>query len=477
MNSPQTQPLIIQGGMGAGVSNWRLARSVSQLGQLGVVSGTALDVILARRLQSGDSDGDTRRAMSRFPIPGVAQRVLELYFVPGGKPARQPFKPIPFPALHPGRALVELTVLANFVEVFLAKAGHSGIVGINYLEKIQLPTLPSLFGAMLAGVDYVLVGAGIPMAIPGILDQLARGEAVRLRCDVEGSASEDEFVSLFDPVAFCGTVTPALKRPRFLAIIASNVLASALARKASGQVNGFVVEGPTAGGHNAPPRGSMQRNERGEPVYGPRDAPDLEKIRGLGLPFWLAGSQATPARLAAALQAGAAGIQVGTAFAFSEESGIAAGLKEQVLRSSLAGSLNVFTDPLASPTGFPFKIAHIESTLSEPEVYAARKRVCDLGYLRQSYRKADGTMGYRCAGEPEDDYVSKGGDRADTLGRKCVCNGLLSTIGLGQVRADDRLEPALVTAGDDVRNLAAFLPAGRSTYTAADVIRYLLGEG
>ena len=35
-------PLIIQGGMGAGVSNWRLARAVSEQGQLGVVSGIAL---------------------------------------------------------------------------------------------------------------------------------------------------------------------------------------------------------------------------------------------------------------------------------------------------------------------------------------------------------------------------------------------------------------------------------------------------
>src|SRR5690606_1862544 len=61
-------PLIIQGGMGAGISNWRLARAVSQTGQLGVVSGTALDVILARRLQEGDPAGEFRHALSRFPI-------------------------------------------------------------------------------------------------------------------------------------------------------------------------------------------------------------------------------------------------------------------------------------------------------------------------------------------------------------------------------------------------------------------------
>jgi len=38
-------PTIIQGGMGAGVSGWRLAKAVAQCGQLGVVSGTALEMI------------------------------------------------------------------------------------------------------------------------------------------------------------------------------------------------------------------------------------------------------------------------------------------------------------------------------------------------------------------------------------------------------------------------------------------------
>ncbi|MCF7916086.1 MAG: nitronate monooxygenase, partial [Spirochaetaceae bacterium] len=46
-------PRIIQGGMGAGVSNWRLARSVAEQGGLGVVSSVALDVIMVRRLQQG----------------------------------------------------------------------------------------------------------------------------------------------------------------------------------------------------------------------------------------------------------------------------------------------------------------------------------------------------------------------------------------------------------------------------------------
>ena len=57
---------------------------------------------------------------------------------------------------------------------------------------------------------------------------------------------------------------------------------------------------------------------KGEPLYGERDVADLEKIKALGLPFWLAGGHGKPGHLAAALQQGAAGIQVGTALAFCD---------------------------------------------------------------------------------------------------------------------------------------------------------------
>ncbi len=462
--------------MGVAVSGWTLARTVSRLGQLGVVSGTGLAIILARNLQLGDPGGQLRHALNRFPIPAVAARVLAQYFVPGGKNPGTPFKPAPMPTLRPGAALVELTVVANFVEVFLAKDGHDGLVGINFLEKIQLPTLPSLYGAMLANVDYVLMGAGIPRAIPGALDRLAAGEPAQLKIDVAGALPGEEFLSTFDSRAFCNGPLPVVKRPQFLGIVASVTLAMTLARKASGHVDGFVVEGDTAGGHNAPPRGTLQLNAIGEPVYGERDVVDLEKIRELGRPFWLAGSFGRPGRLADALRLGAAGIQVGTAFAFCNESGLRPELKQQALQMSRAGKARVFTDPIASPTGFPFKVVQMEGTLSHADQYAARTRICDLGYLRHLYRKPDGTPGYRCPAEPVDDFIKKGGTAADAQGRKCLCNGLVANVGLAQVRSEQEQELALMTAGDDVANIAQFLQPGCDSYTAADVIRRLLNE-
>ncbi len=50
-------PTIIQGGMGIAVSSAALAKEVSRAGHLGVISGTAIDSVVARRLQDGDIDG------------------------------------------------------------------------------------------------------------------------------------------------------------------------------------------------------------------------------------------------------------------------------------------------------------------------------------------------------------------------------------------------------------------------------------
>ena len=470
----QTLPIIIQGGMGAGVSDWRLANAVSSHGELGVVSGTALDVILARRLQAGDPGGHMRWALDRFPVPAIAERIWQRYFVPGGKGADRPFVPLPLHEMILPRALAELCIVANFVEVSLARRGHDHPVGINYLEKIQLPHLPSLYGAMLAGVGYVLMGAGIPVRIPGVLDRLSRHEPVSYPITVTGADEADDTDVTFVPADFIDVDRTPLTRPSFLAIVSSHVLAAALLKRSNGVVDGFVVEGPTAGGHNAPPRGKLQLNEAGEPVYGDRDVVDLEKMRLLGQPFWLAGGYGDARQLEAARRCGAAGVQVGTAFAFCEESGLRADYKQALLAQVRAGTVAVFTDPLASPTSFPFKVAPLAGTIAERSVYEARTRVCDLGYLREAYRREDGAVGYRCAAEPVSVYVSKGGRIEDTIGRKCICNALVATVGLGQVRGRT-LEPGIVTSGDDLADLTKFMPPGTTRYSAVDVIAHLLG--
>lgn len=458
--------------MGVAVSDWRLANTVARNGQLGVVSGTALDSVLVRRLQLGDPCGAIRRALSKFPWPDMAQRSLDTFLVPGGKSADESFKLAPLSRMRLRASLVELMVVANFVEVFLAKEGHSGPVGINYLEKIQLPNVPSILGAMLAGVEVVLIGAGIPMAIPGVLDSLSRWETVELSLGVEQNPDRHSYIQRFDPREYFTGELPELARPNFLAIIASDTLAKTMVKRASGYVNGFVVEHHSAGGHNAPPRRVRGADPDAPPQYGERDIPDLEVIADIGRPFWLAGSKASPEKLAEARAAGAHGIQVGTAFAFSRESGILPEIKHRVLREQQAGTLNIRTDFNSSPTGFPFKVVELDDTVSDEETYAARERICDMGYLRRLYAKGESNVGYRCPSEPERNFLAKGGTMESTIGRRCLCNGLLATVGLGQTR-DGVSEPPIVTSGDDWAFLPHVTRGDDIDYGAADVIEYL----
>jgi nitronate monooxygenase len=475
-------PAIIQGGMGAGVSSWRLAQAVSKLGQLGVVSGTALDSILARRLQDGDPGGHMRRGLDHFPIPEIAERIWRTYYIPGGKAERAPYKSLPSHSKDASRELQELCVTANFVEVFLAREGHDHPVGINYLEKVQLPHLPSIYGAMLAGVGYILMGAGVPLKIPGVLDRFANHEPATYLLQVTGAQEDDDRTMVFAPKELftpkdgrdLAPLPRPLSRPKFLAIIASNTLATTMLKKADGAVDGFVIEGWTAGGHNAPPRGKLQLDAAGEAIYGERDQVDLEKIRALGVPFWLAGGYGWPEKLAEALAAGAAGVQVGTAFAFCEESGLRDDYKQALVAKAVSGEARVFTDSVASPTNFPFKVAQLEGTVSEPESYAARPRICDLGYLREAYRTPEGAIDYRCSAEPVTVYVSKGGKAENTVGRKCLCNALMANIGHPQARNGKFVEDGMVTSGNDLVGIKRFLPPGASTYTAADVVRNLM---
>jgi len=463
---------IIQGGMGVAISGWRLARAVSAAGQLGVVSGTGIGTVMAARLAGGDPGGHMRRALEGFPDQEAVRRVLGRY-APGRTPPRRP----PLWSPEPSPELVELTVLAAFAEVRLAREGHANPVGINLLEKIQMPTMATLYGAMLGGAGVVIMGAGIPYQIPGILDGLAAHRAVSYRLDLHGAAPDEGLLMGFDPAAAFPKMagrTGELSRPLFLPIVSSTVLAKALLRRAAGGIDGFVVEAPTAGGHNAPPRGPLRLDRRGEPVYGPKDVVKPEGMAALGLPFWLAGGEDTPERLSRALDLGAAGVQVGTAFAYCEESGMDPELKRRTLDAVRHGCVAVRTDPVGSPTGYPFKVVQLPGTLSTAAVYRARPRRCDLGMLRSPVRREDGAVVLRCPAEPVDRFVAKGGRPEAAEGTVCLCNGLLATAGYPNRRAGGFVEPPIVTSGDGLPFIGRFLHGGRLTYSAADVLAHLL---
>lgn len=466
-------PNIIQGGMGIGVSSWRLARRVAQLGEIGVVSGTSIDTVAVRELQEGDPY-NRRAALHAYPDEEIVEYLLDRFYIEGGKAEDAPYRLLPIHRFKPKVRSQRILSAATFSEVYLAKQDHEGLIGLNLLGKLKRYTLACLYGAMLAGVDMVFIGAGIPTEEARQIPKLAAGQPARLRLDVDTSqAPEDVDGPFYYELAPADLLPdpPQLDPPDFYPIVSSDLLARILDKKVpDGLISGWIIEGPVAGGHNAPPR-NKKTDEEGHPIYDERDIVDLDRVAALGYPFYLAGGYGTPAKLREALDRGAAGIQVGSLFSLADESGYPAETKRRLIRALHTGSAAIRTDGRVSPTGFPFKVIELEGTLAEQVVYEERTRICDLGYLRTPYVDEKGRLQGRCPGEPVDDYVRKGGSPADTEGRGCLCNALTANIGLEQ-RQKWGAEQPLFTGGDAL----VALPLGTADdphYTAEDVINFL----
>jgi NAD(P)H-dependent flavin oxidoreductase YrpB (nitropropane dioxygenase family) len=505
---------LIQGGMGVYVSNWRLAKAVAMEKPgltAGTVSGTGLDVIYVRLLQLGDPGGHIRRALKAFDKlfgTTIGEKIYDRYFIPGGKPPSARYKNTPRQVLHaqdgsdafpiPAQPaapvvltmsddIIELLIATGFSEVWLAKEGHAGNIFINFLNKIELPLIYTMYGAMLAGVDGIVVGAGNPDGLPAVCSKLACHETVTHDLPVLYRESGETFTIPFDPrkVAEGKLAQNPLKRPAFLAIVSLETLVKALAQSTSEAPDGFIIEHHTAGGHNAGPQGPLVKDSKGQPQYGPQDEPDLGAIRAVGLPFWLAGGYGNHEGLQRALTAGATGIQAGSVFALSEESGMKSTYRTAILNELKKGTeeAELVMTTLVSPTGFPFKVVQLPGTLADEKVFASRRRVCDLGLLQQqglSKPAADGTrrLFQRCPAAPVSGFISKRGLERNTEDRRCLCNGLLSCVGLGQVgNQKDELEeePAIVTLGNHLDGIKRLSHNGQTPYWVRDVVTDILG--
>jgi NAD(P)H-dependent flavin oxidoreductase YrpB (nitropropane dioxygenase family) len=478
---------LIQAGMGVGVSSWKLANKTARhKGVLGTVSGIAAEDILTRTLQQGDPGGHFRRALSAFPYPEIGEWIVERYYVEGGIPPGQKYKAHSVFDLKPSKKLQQLMVAGEFALVWLAKEGHEGLISVNYLEKIQIPHIWYILGAMLAKVDVVTMGAGIITQVPVVLDALAGGSNPVYKVDVESfdgveaEGNEAKVVEItFNPEELLGGRLPQLVRPELLAIVSGDFLARVLIKKCPGGIQGFVIENPSAGGHNAPPRGRDKKfDELGQPVYaeevGGKDYADLAKFRefheNLSIPFFLAGSYGSPEGYQKARLAGANGVQVGSAFALSDDSGFLPHLRSEARRLGFLGKLVVLRDANASPTGYPFNVAQMEGTLSDKKVFHERQRICSICALRVVFQH-EGKLGYRCASEPIHNYLEKGGKLAKAELAVCLCNALLAAIGLGNPG-----EMPIMTMGQTLDFLPRLMKNEHDSYTADNVIAYILQE-
>jgi len=502
---------LIQGGMGVYVSNWRLAKAVAMEKSgitAGTVSGTGLDWVYVRLMQLGDPGGHVRRAFKAFDDTfetGIGKKILDRYFLEGGKvPGSQFTNPpqqlvraldgsdiIPLPSkpdepvtLTLDKENIELLIATGFAEVWLAKEGHNGNIFINFLKKVELPLVYTMYGAMLANVDGVIIGAGNPDGLPAICSQLVNHEKVRIDIQVLYREPGEDFYVPFDPRQVADgkfTIKP-LHRPAILAIASLQGLVQTLAESQSEPPDGFIIEHHTAGGHNAGPQGPLKVDELNQPIYSNFDEPDINAIRQIGLPFWLAGGYGSYEKIQKALSLGATGVQAGSVFALAEESGMKPAYRTAILNEIKKGTDDeaLIRTTLFSPTGFPFKVVQLDGTLSDDSVYESRSRLCDIGLLQQRGLSKPDENGkrklfHRCSAAPVESFMKKRGLLQNTQSRRCLCNGLLSTVGLGQVKNQIE-EPAIVTLGNHLDSIRRLSHQGQYPYWVRDVVNDLLGD-
>lgn len=444
-------PQLIQAGMGAHISCGQLANETARLGALGVVSGIGLRHIIIEEIKAGDALA--LELAESFPLRRYVDELLA--YAPGGSKYKRPV-PMDVPDEAKGALPKRLSAICAYIEVMRAKRGHRGVVGINVMWKCALTALPTIYGAMLAGVDALLCGAGVPMELPDIVRRIRAGEDLVYQ-PLTGTGTHVRMNIAEDRPAELLADKPL---PKMMPILSNFAFCKRILDTWAQKYNGakpdaFILEHHAAGGHNAPPRDRVSFGEQDDiETY-------FERVRALGRPVYVAGAfpnGGSRGDFLSWLERGAHGLQVGSRFALCAESGLEPSLRTRMIELNAKDELEVVTDNRVSPTGYPFKFVRLEGTLSDQDVYQARQRICNLGSLLQSHfeTQEDGTVKetYVCPAMPPEQYVRRGGDIADTPNRVCLCNAMLANTGYGPPE-----ERPLVTLGESGRHVKELLTA------------------
>lgn len=431
-------PRLIQAGMGVRISSSKLARETSRLGAVGVVSSVGLRHVIIEEIRSGDREAI--ELAGTFPIARYIDDLLA--FAPGGK-KHTAAVPLDHPDPSKGELPKRLSAIAAYVEVLRSRSGHDGMVGINVMWKCSLTVLPSLYGAMLAGVDMLLCGAGVPMELPDIVSRIQNGQDLEY-LPLHGTDTNTQLSISGDRTLAQSNLS---KSPMLVPILSNFAFPKRILDVWSREYGGvkpfaFVLENHAAGGHNAPPRDKESYGERDDiTAY-------FEKVRDLGTPVYVAGAGSTREEYLAWREKGAYGLQVGSRFALCAESGLRDDLRNAVIAGNAQAETDVLTSSRLSSTGYPFKYVPLAGTLAEQPIYDSRRRICNKGYLLHSHVETDddGSVkeSYVCPAMPAAQYVRLGGEAEETVARVCLCNALLAAAGLAEPG-----EPPLITLGTE----------------------------
>jgi nitronate monooxygenase len=334
---------IVQGGMGVGVSLHPLASAVAVAGGLGVLSSACLDRLVSKR-----------------------------------------------------RGKKVTTYDAVYEEVSRAKAA-GGFVGINIMVALQRDYEASVRGAIDAGADAIISGAGLPLSLPAIQKP---GDTALVPIVSSGRALD----------LICRRWERQGQRP-----------------------DAVVLEGPLAGGHLGFKMDQVDLPENTLEALLPEVK---ESARRHGdFPVIVAGGIYTNEDIRRFLALGADGVQMGTRFLATEESSATAAYKQAVLEATPEDIL-VADDP-GSPCGLPFRVLK-KSPMYLSALAKRRPPKCDKGYVLLKDEKGNYT---RCPAKESNEH------------HFCICNGLLSSAGYNP----DREEP-IYTVGATAWRVDRILP-------------------
>ncbi len=334
---------IVQGGMGVGVSLSPLAGAVGAAGGLGLLSSACLDRLVSRRL---------------------------------------------------GRPLD--TYAAVREEVAAAKAG-GGSAGINIMVALQRDYEASVRGAIDAGADVIVSGAGLPLSLPDIQPP---GDTALI---------------------------PIVSSARALDLICRRW------ERAHYRPDAVVLEGPLAGGHLGFQMSEIDRAENTLERLLPA-VKSVAQAKG-DFPVIVAGGVYDHADIRRFLALGADGVQLGTRFLATEESNASEAYKQAVLCAG-PQDLLVAHDP-GSPCGLPIRVLR-DSPMYQSALARRREPRCDKGYV---LLKDEAGRFTRCPAKHDNEHSF------------CICNGLLRSAGY-----DNDGEEPLYTSGTNAWRVDRILP-------------------
>lgn len=505
---------LISGGMGVNVLSSEGLGLLAAQGVAATASVTAADIVLGRELMRGNQA--FLRAVEAFPNQTIGERILGLYWHEGGVSMNDGRKVL-YPAVPMTHLARESSVLPNdknqkaidtkvvggFALTWLAKQAAEAAaerlegetanpvrvapIGINGLYKI-LDGVGAYYGAMLAGSNYLAMGAGMPLQFPKLVRELAEGKRVEYLAKITGGRSASDYRMPFDPRRYLTGQASDPKPMDFLLIAttAEQVEGFMRTQEERDLPYGYIMENHFAGGHNAPPMGG-EAPAPGKPyVYSERDELNTAAMKKLGVRYWVAGDQASPQKLREALEHGARGVQLGSVLALADESNVLPQYRQAIVGAIVRHKPHdVFASPTTSPSGFPFNVVKLPGTVAFTEVTESRRKICDIGKLVE-ITEVNGQFATRCPAGPESAWEKAGGKPFRLRDQNCLCNSLFATIGLGQLRRGEGSkiwsEPAEITLGsgetvnEAVRALvAAADQTGRKLpgFSVSDVVAYM----